>query len=188
MPKENRRTRMTRNLLNDSFWWLLEQKPLRKITVKEICQVADVNRSTYYQYYADPYDQARQQEEELIGTMLAFTDRYRLRMGDILSYDQLYAVVKDTLDYIYANHDRFRILLGDHSSINLQVDMIAAYIKKLQPEKTFLPLEQEACPRKCIFYSSGSFAIIYHWLQTSDTTPTTKVAEWITDFVQNGSA
>ena len=94
MPKESRRTKMTRNLLNDSFWWLLEQKPLRKITVKEICQVADVNRSTYYQYYTDPYDQAQQQEKELIGTMLAFTDRYCLRAGEILSYDQLYPVVK----------------------------------------------------------------------------------------------
>ena len=39
---------------------LLQKKPLSRITVKEICEGADVNRSTYYAYYADPYDQLNQ--------------------------------------------------------------------------------------------------------------------------------
>ena len=188
MPKENRRTRMTRYLLNDSFWRLLTQKPLGKITVKEICQAADVNRSTYYQYYADPFDQARRQEEELIGEMLACADCDSLRMGEVLPYDRLYPVVKDTLDCICANRARFRVLLGDHCGFNLQVDMIAAYLQKLRPEKDTCSPEWENCLREFIFLSSGSFAVIYHWLLAGSTTSTAEAAEWITGFVKAGHA
>lgn len=55
MEKENRRTKITKLLLTDSFLHLLEQKPLPRITVKDICDYADLNRSTYYRYFTDPY-------------------------------------------------------------------------------------------------------------------------------------
>lgn len=54
MSTENRRIKMTKALLNDSFLNVLKKKPLARITVKEICECADVNRSTYYVYYSDP--------------------------------------------------------------------------------------------------------------------------------------
>ena len=40
------------------------------------------------------------------------------------------AIIKQVPGYIYANRHRFRILLGDHSGINLQVDMIASDVSQ----------------------------------------------------------
>lgn len=51
--EENRRVRMTKRLLQDALMELLEEKPLEKITVTQVCQKADVNRSTFYAYYPD---------------------------------------------------------------------------------------------------------------------------------------
>ena len=48
--KENRRIQMTKKLLKESVFELMEQKPLNKITIKEICENADVNRTTFYKY------------------------------------------------------------------------------------------------------------------------------------------
>ena len=43
---ESRRVKMTKNLLNNSFLDCVSEKPLEKVTVTEICERADVNRST----------------------------------------------------------------------------------------------------------------------------------------------
>ena len=51
---DNRRVRMTKKLMKDAYLELLERSPSEKISVTDICKVADVNRSTFYLYYEDP--------------------------------------------------------------------------------------------------------------------------------------
>ena len=52
----DRRTKYTKNIIKETFINLLEKKELNKITVSEICKIADINRSTFYRYYLDVYD------------------------------------------------------------------------------------------------------------------------------------
>lgn len=51
---EDRRVRYTRTVLQQSLLELLRERPIERITVKEICERADVNRSTFYVHYASP--------------------------------------------------------------------------------------------------------------------------------------
>ena len=67
MQKESRRVKMTKMLLNESFLKFLAEKPLAHITIKEICEAADVNRSTYYAHYTDPYDQLKKAGSRFYG-------------------------------------------------------------------------------------------------------------------------
>ncbi|UKI13300.1 MAG: hypothetical protein L6V84_03365 [Oscillospiraceae bacterium] len=50
---DNRRVRMTKKLIKDAYLELLESNPSEKISVTDVCKVADVNRSTFYMYYED---------------------------------------------------------------------------------------------------------------------------------------
>ena len=51
--QENRRVRITKRCMKDALLELLESTPLNKISVTDICNSADVNRSTFYSYYND---------------------------------------------------------------------------------------------------------------------------------------
>lgn len=42
--------------LIDAFMEVREKKPLEKISVVELCKMAEVNKSTFYAYYHDVYD------------------------------------------------------------------------------------------------------------------------------------
>ena len=44
----DRRTRKTKEILTHIFIDLLKKHPIEKITVKELCDLADINRSTFY--------------------------------------------------------------------------------------------------------------------------------------------
>ena len=72
--KTDARVRYTRMMIQQTFLDLLKKKPISKITVKEICEDADVNRSTYYVYYSDPYDQLHKIEDALIREQAVYID------------------------------------------------------------------------------------------------------------------
>ena len=63
---KDRRTRLTKSLIRRAFTDLLAEKSLQRITVREVCQRAGVNRSTFYAHYTDLYDLLTRIEEEML--------------------------------------------------------------------------------------------------------------------------
>ena len=45
--------KQTKELITDTFWQLLEEKPYNKITVQDIVDRCDVNRNTFYYHFQD---------------------------------------------------------------------------------------------------------------------------------------
>ena len=63
----DRRVRKTRAQLRQGLAELLKEKSLKEITVKELVEKVDINRSTFYLHYADIYDMMEKIENELTG-------------------------------------------------------------------------------------------------------------------------
>lgn len=66
MKKNPTQTEATRETFKSAFWRLYGQKPIDRITVKEITDIAGYNRGTFYVYYKDVYDVLEQIEQEII--------------------------------------------------------------------------------------------------------------------------
>ena len=56
----------TQQAIKDAFWTLYRERPIEKISVKEICERAGYNRSTFYEYFTDTYSVLESIEEELL--------------------------------------------------------------------------------------------------------------------------
>lgn len=54
--KNNLRFQETERKIRDIFSELLKKKELSKITVREICSLADINRTTFYLHHEDIYE------------------------------------------------------------------------------------------------------------------------------------
>lgn len=48
---ENQRIRISKTMLKNGLLKLLKEKTLNQITVYELCQVSQINRTTFYKYY-----------------------------------------------------------------------------------------------------------------------------------------
>ena len=181
MPRENRRVKLTKLLLTDSFLQLLAQKPLSRITVKSICEHADLNRSTYYQYYKDPYDQLEKLETSIIADMASCIDdspqKYRTQNT------ALRTAIQNILDYMYSNKDMLRILLSNNTDISLQKDIQTIFAETLIP-KYFNPATNKTALQEFIFISNGSFGIIYYWLMIDTQIPAEELAMQIACYVE----
>ena len=66
MKKQPQITEQTKDKLRSAFWTLYSSKPIDKITIKEITDLAGYNRGTFYLYYKDVYDILASIEAELL--------------------------------------------------------------------------------------------------------------------------
>ena len=70
----DRRVKYTLLALRSSLLELMRKKDISRITVKELCERADVNRGTFYAHYASPVDLLEQIERELLEEVLSSLD------------------------------------------------------------------------------------------------------------------
>lgn len=62
---QDRRVKRTKRILRECLFNLLETKTIDEITVKELTEQADMNRSTFYFYYNDIGDMMQQIQNEI---------------------------------------------------------------------------------------------------------------------------
>ena len=71
MSNTDARVRYTRMVIEKSFLKLLEKKPVNRITVTELCQMAEINRATFYKHYLDIPDLLEKMEGKMLGDIRA---------------------------------------------------------------------------------------------------------------------
>lgn len=103
----DRRKQLTQRMLKEALVELMDEKPLARITVTELCERADVNRSTYYKYYMDPRQQAETMCDEFLTVLLGIMTKH----GRVeFSQEESLAVTKELVACIYENRQIFRVL------------------------------------------------------------------------------
>ncbi len=172
--KEDRKTRYTRMVLQDSLIALMKEKPIGKITIKELCEMADVNRSTFYAHYTDQYDLLRNIEDdvlvwlkEAVATILNKTDK----SGTMEVLEQL-------LQYVVENGRHLQVLLSEQGDIDFQKELFAQIYNGMSspsPSNTGLGKEEELF----IFVVNGSVGLIQHWLKNGFHKSAQEMAETI---------
>lgn len=74
--KVDRRTRKTKKAIKNAFMDLLSKNNINKITVKEISDLADINRKTFYAYYSDVYSVIDDIENDIVNNLLDLINEY----------------------------------------------------------------------------------------------------------------
>lgn len=54
MKSPDTRVQFTRNALKEAMLTLMKEKPVGRMTVKELCETAGINRGTFYLHYDVP--------------------------------------------------------------------------------------------------------------------------------------
>lgn len=169
--KENQRTRLTKRLLRESLLELLQKKPVDQITVKELCEFAELNRSTFYAYYTDVPALYEEMGNELADGLLEHIHVMSEQSG--LNTELM-------LTYIRDNCEMFRLLVYcDHYT-----DLNQAIIKRIFRGFFKMPLKGLNCPpeeREYLlqYLFMGGTGVIHHWVQNNCDLPPKQVAHLI---------
>ena len=69
--KEDRRVAMTKRMLKDALTGMLRETDIYHVSIRELCQRADVNRTTFYKHYGNQFDLLADMEKDLLDFLSA---------------------------------------------------------------------------------------------------------------------
>ena len=110
----DRRVRKTRRQLRECLITLLKEKKVQDITVRELTDMADLNRGTFYLHYKDVFDLLEKTEAELqedFNQLVCKHDAVDLKQRPSVIFNEIYSLV-------YDNADLIEILLGENGDLN----------------------------------------------------------------------
>ena len=114
LKKEDRRVRRTKKLLTQALTELLQKKQVNEITVKELTDLADMNRGTFYMYYKDIFDMLEKIEDELFQKLDVIAQSHE--HGD--PTQQVKPILLDLFRFIEENQEVCRVLLSPNGDMN----------------------------------------------------------------------
>ena len=151
--KNNQRTRLSKILLKNALMDLLSEKgSVTKISVRELCERADLNRSTFYAHYSEPKE------------LLDATREHLQKIGaenDIGAHRYLLSF----LIYIKENDKPFRTLLIDAGDPEFRSKfMQQSIIQFVENLNISFPKDQEQYIYSYIL--NGSTGVIIQWMRS----------------------
>lgn len=181
--KIDRRIKYTRLMLKESLMKLLKDKSISSITVKELCALADINRSTFYSHYSDQYDLLTQVEEEIIQDMNETLMSYNLGQDD-----EALQMIENIVEYVAANSDICETLFSEHGDPSFKKRvMMVAHDYTIKSWMATYPIDDPKISEYVsLFAISGSIHILEIWLKNGmDKTPK-EMAEIINNLTNKG--
>lgn len=169
MKENDARVVGTRGAIRESFISLLRKKPVSRITVKEICEHSKINRSTFYNHYADPLDVLEKLETEVLDEL---RDRLNCPFGDMEEF--LIKVLSGILEY----GDIYMTLASRNGDPALYTKVFACCFETVAPRferhlPDATPTEREMMLQ---FLIHGSGGVLSAWMRTGCKEPKEKIA------------
>ena len=156
---ENKRVRITKRIIKEALLELLESFPLEKITVTQICELAEVNRSTYYVYYEDVSQLMAEIENDVLD-MLPVSTNGSMDYSD----EEFLDAMEQFLDYVKENERLFRILIlqRDNNSFNLKL------IERVMERYAMTLKTSKEIPTRFsyVFCTSGVIGLMREWISS----------------------
>lgn len=158
----DRRVRKTRKQLRECLVALLKEKKVQDITVRELTEMADLNRGTFYLHYKDIFDLLEQTEAELISDFNGLMQKHNLaelRQNPVSFFDEIYRLA-------YDNADLIEILLGENGDINFSNKLRQLIRDKCLREwlEAFRSGNPESFDAFLSFIVSGCVGLVHYWL------------------------
>lgn len=170
----NQRVVLTKKLLKSSLIEMLQTQSIYRISIRELCENAGINRSTFYKYYGNQFDLLNEMEEDLLINI-------EETLASVEGYDQ--NVLEQIISYLEKDIDFIRLLLNSNVDPEFPKNLMSmAPIQRIiKTQMTDLPeAEQDYYYRFLLF---GCYEIVRTWINKEDRESPKAIAELILKFI-----
>ena len=186
---EDRRTAYSKKMIRESLYGLMREKPLNKISVTEICERADVNRSTFYSYYTDIYDLHQQIINEFFSIQKSVIKHIKESIRSVTAldgfdYNDFYEIVYYYLRTVKENTDLYKFIFNQNADNSVHASFgkvtyhtIKDVLKPILEEDRAVELK-----KAFTFVAGGTTALIMTWVEKNCDTPIDELASLIAKY------
>lgn len=158
--------------MDEALLSLLEKKDFAYITIKEICEVAGVNRSTFYLHYENTADLLEETTQYILDKHFSYYSidgkelSWRLEKGkksDLIFVTQEY--LAPYLTFIKENRRIFKLAIKHFHAMNMDEVYDKLFKHIFEPILVRFNVSEKERPYTIKFYLMGVFAIVMEWLE-----------------------
>ena len=176
--------------MDEALIALLEKKDFAYISIKEICDTAGVNRSTFYLHYENTSDLLKETTEYILDKHFAYysqdtsniKDRFiNCKRNELVFISSEY--LTPYLTFIKNNQRIFNVAIKQFNSMGMGevYDKMFEYIFNPILERFYIPENERDYIMK--FYLTGVFAIVMEWIKKKCTDDMDAIIKIIIDCV-----
>lgn len=173
--KESRRVKMTKMLLKESLIELMKKQPIHNISIKDICEGADINRSTFYRHYETQYDLY----DDIINDITDDIGEIFRKVNEE-GYTTTFFLTR-LLEYIEEKREVFLIVLSDKGNISVGESYVKMTAKFIDRESV-----SELASYVINFIAAGMTSFLWTWLSKEQRKPAAEVASIMSALIRHG--
>ena len=168
MKPVDRRVVKTKKAIKNAFARLLTQKDINDITVSDIAAMADINRKTFYNYYAGVHEVVDEIENDLIvrfDMVLTEFDFTKNINHPYMIFEKITAIINTDMDF-------FGFLLSLNANVSLVtklVDMLKQKVKAILQK--YMDIDEHKLELMLEFMISGVVAVYRKWFNSDRREP-----------------
>lgn len=169
--KNNRRVLVTKKILKESLLQLMKEKPISKISIKEICDLSEMSRSTFYLHYQDQFELLTDIENEVL-------DKSFESLSDLEGAFNTIESIESFLNYIRTNKETFGVLLCQSDTADFQeaiINKIQAHVKDSVSDFNEMTTDKYVF----VFLMNGSINVLRTWIKNDFDMPIPDLAKLI---------
>ena len=169
----DRRVVKTKKAIKNAFAQLLIQKDINDITISDIAALADINRKTFYNYYAGVYEVVDEIENEIIERL----DEVLTEIDFRNNVNRPYMLFEKLTTVINTDMDFFGYLLSMKSNLSLVtklVDLLKMKCKTVMIQYT--DMEEKKLDLMLEFMVSGMAAVYQKWFNSDRSEPVEEIS------------
>lgn len=166
------RIRYTKKVIKESFLSLLKEKNLSKITVKSICEKAEINRATFYKYYENPYNLLETLEDEQVDQLLE-----KIEKEEAGTLQDIFRII---LTDIKENFDMYSIIFSENGDKGFRKKVFGACYKDNMEiiQNLFPSMPEDIQAWLFHFIADGCIGVLVKWIETGMVRPIDDVLEF----------
>lgn len=181
---ENRSVRNTKKRLKESLVFLMQKKSVNSISVKELTDLADVNRGTFYLHYSDIYDMVQKIEDEFFAEYESV-----LNTSTPSGEKEGYIYLKELFTFFKNNQDFCRLICSTNADLGF-----FNRLKNLLNRKYCIVWENaelQMSRKQTEYYNSfifwGSIGILKQWIDNDFNESPEAVARLVAKIIYNSA-
>ncbi len=161
----DRRIKRTKKLLREALTAMMAEKKLRNISIRELCDYADISRGTFYLHYTDISDMVGKIEKELFEGLEIALDK---KLKKDIAIEDVHSILIDIYQDLSQHSEILVKLLGPNGDATL-LNKVKDFVRDKCLHSWMLKLEENTTPASYYlntFIVSGIVGIITEWLSS----------------------
>lgn len=182
---EDRRIRKTKKAMSAALAELLLEKPLKNISVREISDIADINRGTFYLHYKDVFDMAEKLQNEIFEKFNDIVNNHEPKKNA----DEIFPLLVELFNLLSDNSELAKVLIGKNGDAAF-VDKLKQVIREkcfVNAKKTFGIKDDESFDYFYHYIVSGCIGIFGAWLNSGMKETPQDMAKLTKKFILTGA-